>query len=70
MWLHNEIECIDGFDYFGSEKEKKVRKEAKKISVGALLTYWVECYDCDTYVLPKKVLKSLSDNEKITLDIE
>ena len=70
MWLENEIDCIDWEDYYGSEKEKKLRKEAKKMTVGALLTYWVDCYDCDTYVLPKRVLKSLTDNEKITLDIE
>lgn len=70
MYLENMLDCIDFEDYCGSEKEKKLRKEVKKMSIGALLTYWVDCYDADAYVLPKRVVKQLSEAEKFTLDIE
>ena len=70
MWLENELDCINIEDYYGSEKEYFYRKEAKKMSIGALLTYWVDIYDADAYVLPKRVINSLTDNEKITLDID
>ena len=69
MWLENELDCINIEDYYGSEKEYFYRKKAKKMSIGALLTYWVDIYDADASVLPKKIVKTLTESERELLEI-
>lgn len=70
LWLGNELDCIDYEDYYGSEKEKKLRKQAKKLSDIALIKYYISIYDADPEIFPKKILNKLTKKEKETLDIE
>lgn len=69
VWLDNELDCIDFEDYYGSDKERRVRAQAKKLSDNKLIQYWVDFFDCDCSILPKKALKGLKPEQLVTLDL-
>lgn len=64
IWLENELDCISFEDYYGSEKEKKVRAKAKKLTSNQLATYMIDFYDAPLDMFSKKSLKSLTARER------
>ena len=68
IYLDSELDGIDSFNHYDLIA-REIKKDVRNMSIRSLLTYWVDICNADAYVLPKKVINSLTDNEKITLDI-
>jgi len=46
------------------------KKFSKNISIRRLLDFWVVYYDANVNIFPKNAVKTFTDKQKITLDIE
>ena len=64
-WLDNELDCIDYDDYYGSDKERKARAKAKKLTPNQLATYMIDYYEAPLDMgFSKKAINTLNKKER------
>lgn len=65
LWLDNALDCIDYDDYYGSEKEMKIRAKAKTLTTNQLANYMIDCYDAPLDMgFSKKAINTLNKRER------
>ncbi len=62
LWLENELTCVDSI--YGSERKKRIRNKAKKLTPLQLAKYGITYYDSSFDILNKKAFKNLTKKEQ------